>query len=157
MAAILTANMTKRARVTIVNYSVYEELDGTNQLVDQKPLVLKGLRDKSFAKKQLTKLLGEDADFIVTNVDAGEHLYGMSVADFIRNATVVDGLSKATGELEDPGAVELARFGIVEQEEPDSGEDGSTGDSDGDGVEPDSPDEPAGDGDGEDQEEDSPF
>ena len=127
MAAILTSTMTKRARVTVAQYSLYDQALG--ELVPQKAMVLKGLRDKAYVKKQLLKTLGPDVECVITGISAGEHVYAMSMADFIRLAPVVDGMD-ANGNEVDPGAQEAAIFGNADEDE--GGEEpGDSGDGDG--------------------------
>ena len=74
--------------ITRVAYGLCELVDGEMKYVEKPDLILKGIRSKDYARKQLVKMYGADANISIKDVDAGEHRFSMSMEDFVRNADV---------------------------------------------------------------------
>ena len=92
----------KTLTTTRVSFKTVVVDGGVPCFVDQPDVVFSGVQDKEKVERLLKARLGKDAVTVITNIDAGQHRYEMSMEDFVLNAQIVDN-SEDDDEAEDDG------------------------------------------------------
>ena len=85
----------KTLTTTRVSFKTAVVENGIPSFVSHPDAVFSGVQDKEKVERLLKARLGKDAVIVITNIDAGQHRYEMSMEDFVLNAQIVD-----TGEDE---------------------------------------------------------
>lgn len=117
----------KKMTITRVAYGLCELVDGEMKYVEKPDLIIKGIRSKEYARKQLVKMYGADANISIKDVDAGEHRFSMSMEDFVRNADVdleemPEGAPSSAANNESESAVPAEKEESVPEEAPEAGD-----------------------------------
>lgn len=81
----------KTLTITCVAFKTVSVEDGIPSFVDQPDAVFSGQLDKDKVERQLKARLGKDTMIVITNIDAGQHRYEMSMEEFVLNAHIADG------------------------------------------------------------------
>lgn len=80
----------KTITATRVSFKTVAVEDGIPCFVDQPDAVFSGQQDKDKVERLLKGRLGKDAMIVITNIDAGQHRYEMTLEEFVLNAHIVD-------------------------------------------------------------------
>ena len=122
------ASISKTASATRIKYSIIKVVDGEVQTEAQPDAVFQGIMSSEKAKRMLTKRLGKDVMFVITEVTTGQHRYVMDFETFIRNAKIED--VKPAEEQEQEPTAAAPEPAEEEEPEPDGVEDGEDEDPD---------------------------
>ena len=129
--------MDKEQEITNAQAEPQEEVVQDDTIVEEKTLVEDDSNNKGDeipetnsekAKRMLTKRLGNDVMFVITEVTTGQHRYVMDFETFIRNAKIED--VKPAEEQEQEPTAAAPEPAEEEEPEPDGVEDGEDEDPD---------------------------
>lgn len=93
----------KTLTTTRVSFKTVDVENGVPCFVDQPDVVFSGVQDKEKVERLLKARLGKDAVTVITNINAGQHRYEVSMEEFVLNAVVVDNIEDGADEMEDDG------------------------------------------------------